>query len=235
MKKAKNPSGKKNTQPRKFSRAASEKGSRAKRHTDRVPSTPRAPQVEDVAKPQAQSSTSSTSSTDVEDVEGCPKPPRYLWDMNEGLHRNCDQLGDLLASLPNLQLYRTAEGDGLIQVDREKVRRIATAKELAPLLIDNVVIAVIKNGKYHGDRVSEVTLGNMLHAKSFLRHFKTVKDVVTTPVVLSDQTTTNPGYNPQDGILYLGQDVSVASGMDAITRFLDVMEWQSNADRTNAV
>jgi hypothetical protein len=155
--------------------------------------------------------------------------------MNEGLHKNFDQLGQLLASLPDLQLYRTDEGEGLIRVEGEKVRRISTAKELAPLLIDNVVIAVIKNGKYHGDRVSEATLGNMLHAGCFSRHFKAVKDVVTTPVVLSDETTSKPGYNPQDGILFLGQAASVASGMDAITRFLDVMEWQSNADRTNAV
>jgi hypothetical protein len=155
--------------------------------------------------------------------------------MNEGLYKNFDQLGHLLPSLPNLQLYRTAEGDGLIQVDGEKVRRIATAKELSPLLIDHLDITVIKNGKYHGDRVSEVTLGNMLHAKSFLRHFNTVKDVVTTPVVLSDETILKPGYNPLDGVLYLGEVAAVASGMDTIIKFLDVMEWQSNADRTNAV
>jgi hypothetical protein len=155
--------------------------------------------------------------------------------MNAGLNKNFDQLGQLLASLPDLQLYRTAEGNGLIQVDGEKVRRITTAKELAPILIDHVVIAVIKNGKYHGDRVSEYTLGNMLHTGCFLRHFKTATDVVTTPIVLADETISKPGYNLPDGILYLGQATSVASGMDAITRFLDVMEWQSNADRTNAM
>src|SRR5262249_7584279 len=109
------------------------------------------------------------------------------------------------------------------------------AKELAPLLIDNVVIAVIKNGKYHGDRVGEATLGNMLHAKSFLHHFRTVNDVVTTPGVLSDEAPSEPGNNQHEATLYLGQTVSVASGIDYTNRFLDVLEWQSNADRTNAV
>jgi hypothetical protein len=195
--------------------------------------------------PKNSSPTTTTSSTrnvsnstpveDVEVVEDRPQLPLYTWDMNDGLYRNFDRLGQLLASLPGLQLYQTTENDGLIHVASDKVRRIATAKELAPLLIDNVVIAVIKNGKYHGDRVSEATLGNMLHATSFLRHFKVVRDAVTTPVILLDDTASRPGYNAEDGILYLGQATAVGSGMDKINTFLDVMEWQSNADRTNAV
>ena len=75
----------------------------------------------------------------------------------------------------------------------------------------------------------------MLHAQVFLRHFRVVQHVVTTPVVVSDDTPCKPGFNQQDGILYLGQAASVGSSMDTINRFLDVMEWQSNADRTNAV
>ena len=192
-------------------------------------------------KPASTSPTSSAakaSASHVEDVVVVVdhrKLPIYTWDMNEGLYKNFDQLGQLLASLPDLRLFQTAEGDGLIHVASDRVRRIAKAKELVPLLIDNVVIPVIKNGKYHGDRVSQVTLGNMLHANSFLHHFKIVKDVVTTPVILSDDTPSKPGYNQQDGILYLGQRVSAVSGMDTINTFLDVMPWQSNADRTNAV
>src|ERR1700678_1914487 len=92
-------------------------------------------------------STSSTSSTadmtasqqveDVEVVEGRPQLPLYTWDMNDGLYRNFDRLGGLLASLPGLQLYQTAEGEGLIHVASDKVRRMTTAKDLAPRLIDN--------------------------------------------------------------------------------------------------
>jgi hypothetical protein len=190
----------------------------------------------------SKASTTSTRNVDydshvkvVEGGEGRPKLPNFTWNMNDGLGTNFNKLGRLLASLPGLQLYETAEGQGLIYVEGDRVRRIASAKELAPLLIDNVVIAVIKNGKYHGDRVTEATLGNMLHARSFVHHFPVVKEVVTTSVVLSDDTASKPGYNQQDGLLYLGQPVSLGSGMDTINRFLDAMEWQSNADRTNAV
>ena len=74
--------------------------------------------------------------------------------MNEGAYKNCQQLGKLLDSLPNLQLYQSADGDGLIQIVDGKVRRIATATDLGTLLMDHVKVAVIKNGKYHGERVT---------------------------------------------------------------------------------
>lgn len=153
--------------------------------------------------------------------------------MEAGLDKNFRQLGRLLASL-NLQLYQAADGGGLIQVDGGKVRRIATAKDLAPMLIDSVRIHVIKKGNYHGERIGEASLGNMLHAKSFLGNFKVIEDVVTTPVVLSDMTPSQPGFN-DGGILYLGTPVSTCDNLDTTNKFLDVMDWASNADRTNAV
>ena len=75
----------------------------------------------------------------------------------------------------------------------------------------------------------------MLHSRHFLGNFPKVKDVVTTPVVLSDYTPSQPGYNAPDAILYLGPAVATAKNTDTIDKFLDVMEWASNADRTNAV
>src|SRR4051812_17571659 len=97
-------------------------------------------------------STPSTPSTQplpeesVEGVEGRRKLPQYHWQMEAGLGKNFRQLGRLLASL-TLQLYQAADGGGLIQVDGGKIRRIATAKELAPLLIDHVSISVTRQGK----------------------------------------------------------------------------------------
>lgn len=221
---------------------SAKKKSRTPSSTSSTSSTPKASPVEDVVVVEHRPQLPPYIRGKI--VEYGEKLPRYLWhtnvppfiwDMNEGLHKNFEELGGLLASLPALQLYQTAESDGLVHVASERIGQVITAKELAPLLIDNVAIAVVKNGKYHGDRVTEATFGNMLPAKSFLRHFKVVKNVVTTPVILSDETPCNSGYNFQDGILYLGQPASVGSGMDKINTFLDVMEWQSNADRTNAV
>jgi len=120
-------------------------------------------------------------------------------------------------------------------VEDGRPRRITTAKELAPLLIDNIRIAVTKNGKYHGERVADAVLNNMLASRTFLQHFRRVEEVVTTPIVLPDFTPTQPGFNAQGGVLYLGPTVATSNDLHAITKFLDVMEWLTSADRTNAV
>ena len=169
----------------------------------------------------------------VEVVEGTTRKPQYIWRMEAGLDHNFLQVGRLIASL-DLQLYRHPDG-GLLLVEEHRPRRITSAKELAPLLIDSIRIAVSKNGKYAGEKPSDSIVNNMLLSRSFLANFRCIEDVVTTPVVLPDLTPSRPGYNPQSQILHLGPAVALSKGMDEINRFSDVMEWQSNADRTNAV
>lgn len=190
-------------------------------------------------RPHRTSSTPSTPSTvaagveAVEGVEGLSLKPDYQWQMEAGLDRNFSQVGTLLGSL-ELPLYQHPDG-GLVFVDEGRPRRIATAKELAPLLIDHVRIAVTKSGKYHGESVAQTTLNHMLMARTFLNKFPKSEEVVTTPVILPDMSPSHPGFNPQGGIVYLGEAVVIGKGIDTINRFLDVMEWQGDADRTNAV
>lgn len=184
-------------------------------------------------------STASTPSTrkrnvdGVEGVEATSGKAKYAWKMEDGLDKNFLRVGRLLAHLVP-QLHSHPDG-GLILVEDGRPRRITSAKELAPLLIDNIRIAVTKNGKYHGERPADSVLNNMLASRTFLSHFRKVEEVVTTPIVLPDFTPTQPGFNVQGGILYLGPAVARANGLDAITKFLNVMEWQSSADRTNAL
>ncbi|MBL8798666.1 MAG: hypothetical protein JNM56_32530 [Planctomycetia bacterium] len=181
-------------------------------------------------------STGKNGTKRVEGVEGTRKKrgkPEYHWQMEAGLDKNFSRLGKLLAGL-GLPLFRHPDG-GLVFVDDNRPRRITTAKELAPLLIDHVRIAVIKSGKYHADRIGEPSLHSMLHSRSFLNNFAKVEDVVTTPVVLSDYTASQPGYNAKDSILYLGPAVATRKGHGTIDQFLDVMGWQSDADKSNAV
>jgi hypothetical protein len=108
-------------------------------------------------------------------------------------------------------------------------------EDLSPLLIDHVRISVMKNGKHHSQRISSEVLRDMLRSRHFLGHFKTIKEVVTTPVVVSDDTPSRPGYNAPAAILHLGPAVETAPDTATIRTFLDVMEWASPADRTNAV
>ncbi|MBL8797208.1 MAG: hypothetical protein JNM56_25120 [Planctomycetia bacterium] len=178
-------------------------------------------------------STGKNGTKRVEGVEGKRGKPEYHWQMEAGLDKNFSRLGKLLAGL-GLPLYRHPDG-GLLFVEDNRPRRITTAKELAPLLIDHVRIAVIKNGKYHADRVGEPSLHSMLHSRSFLAHFPVVDDVVTTPVVLGDHTQARPGYNANGKILYLGPAIATRKSHTAIDQFLSIMDWQTEADRTNAV
>ena len=166
-------------------------------------------------------------------VEATPRKCKYDWHMEAGLDSNFREIGKLLASLVP-HLYRHTES-GLLLVDDNRPRRIASAKDLAPILIDNIRISVIKNGKYQGEKPSDAILTNMLSSRNFLSNFKRVEEITTTAVVLEDHTASTPGFNSKGGVLYLGAAVAPSQGIDKITQFLGVMEWQSNADRTNAV
>lgn len=161
--------------------------------------------------------------------------PTYEWVMEQGSACNFHKLAEVLAAT-NLNLYRRGDSHGLYQVAPvgNEPKCITTAKELHALLVETVDIAVIKNGKYVSDMPSMGTLNVMLCTESFLGAFRPVHSVVTSPAYLLDFSLTQPGYNP-GGILYLGPPPRISDSMEFTTKFLDVMEWSSNADRTNAV
>ena len=181
-------------------------------------------------------STASTGIQAVEAVEGVEITPRkckYEWQMEAGLDHNFREVGRLLASLLP-QIYRHPD-NGLLLVEDDRPRRIASAKELAPLVIDNIRISVTKKGKYQGEKPSDAILNNMISSRNFLSNFRRVEEIVTTPVVLADHSPSRPGFNSQGGVLYLGPAVADSQGIDTIKQYLDVVDWHGNADRTNAV
>jgi hypothetical protein len=115
---------------------------------------------------------------------------------------------------------------------------IITGKQLAAVVTDRLPLAVIKGGKPKGSRIPPADLDNMLRSELFLRQFRPVDQVVYRPMYLGDFRLTRPGYN--DGgrgqrVIYVGEEPEVVYGTDTIRRFLDVMPFASNADRSNAV
>lgn len=216
-----------------MSKRTSSSAGKATRKPAKSVAAPRPKWAKPATPPPSTPSTSSTSVESVEAVEGHAGKPKYCWQMEAGLDRNFQHVGKLLASL-SLHLYQHPDG-GVLRVENGQAHRITSAKELAPLLIDNIRIAVTKNGKYVGEKPSDSVLNNMLLSRSFLANFRLVEDVVTTPVVLPDSTPCQPGFNVQGRILFLGSAVSTGKGLANINKFLDVMEWQGTADRTNAV
>ena len=106
------------------------------------------------------------------------------------------------------------------------------------MIADRQRVRVIKKGNVKGDAIPQGTLRTMLAAESFLQQFLPVDTVEPASRYLPDFQLTRPGYN--DGgygqrILHTGNEPWVESSPDAITRFLDVMAFASDADRANAV
>lgn len=115
---------------------------------------------------------------------------------------------------------------------------IEKGADLAPVIADRVRICVIKRGDVTGSMPASADLNAMLKAEIFLQQFQPIDQVVTVPMYLPNFELTRPGYN--DGglgsrIYYVGKPADFETNCEAISKFLDVMEFASEADRTNAV
>lgn len=175
-----------------------------------------------------------------------PPPPSlengkpFLWDDDAPPVKNYADLGQRLAECGDL--YRTPQhGGGLILASPCSLilpEKLSKGSQLAPAIADRVRITVIKNGKTAGSMPSTTHLNAMLASEVFLQRFRSLDLVVTTPMYLPGFVLTQPGYN--DGglgqrIYYVGKPAWIASTQDATNRFLDVMAFDSESDRTNAV
>lgn len=165
-----------------------------------------------------------------EPVEGSHRPV-YDWEVEAGHAFNFEKLGKLLSSL-SLELYKHREG-GLVRGYRRNAIRIMTAKHLTPLLVDTVRMSVIKAGKYKSEHPSDGILNTMLASHAFLDRFDEASYISSTPVVLDDGTFAAPGWN-NGGVLYLGSQIK-PEPLNSIPQFLDVMDFDGEASRTNAV
>jgi hypothetical protein len=135
--------------------------------------------------------------------------------------------------------YRNGDGHGLIQVlPNGKTRLITKAAHLAPLIVDWIKMTVTKEGKVVSELPNAALLNAMLRSEAFLKNFLPLDEVATQPFYLSDFSLVRPGnYDGGTGwrVLYLGPDPEIADTTEAIEQFLRVMDFASNADRTNTV
>jgi len=167
-------------------------------------------------------------------------PEALDWHEDAPLAENYAALGRALAAAGDL--YRNpAYASGLLLAPPDPhvpPTPIADARRLAAILADRVPVRVLKDGKVKGMAVPGRHLRTMLASEAFLREFRPVDAVEARSRYLPDFTATRPGYN--DGgfgqrILHVGAEPRVERGHDAIARFLDVMDFATEADRTNAV
>jgi len=164
--------------------------------------------------------------------------PSYSWMEDHAASENYRAVGALLNDAG--ELYRKdGYGNGLLLIREDgKVYPINSADNLAPILVDRIALRISLEGKSKGSKLSAAHMKAMLRSDSFLDQFSIVDQVSTVPAYLPDFTLTAPGYN--DGgsghrHYHVGEAPRVYDSMDRIHVFLDVMEFATDADRTNAV
>ena len=162
----------------------------------------------------------------------------YDWIEDYPAAKNYCAFGEQLARAGDL-FRRPGYGNGLVLVlPTGQQVLIKSAAELAPVIADRVALSIYLNGNPKGSRLSASHMNAMLKSNAFLHQFLTVDCVTTVPRYLPDFRLTMPGFNDGgDGhrYLYLGQKPLILDSIDRINEFLGVMDFASEADRTNAV
>jgi hypothetical protein len=168
------------------------------------------------------------------------RPPAQsilIWDEDRQAADNYRMLGDALAKSNDLYRRPGYASGLLLLLEDGKHAVIAKGTDLAPVIVDRVLVTVVKSGKPKGSRIAVAHLNAMLASETFLGQFRTVDQVTTTPAYLPDFELTRPGLNEGGGqrVLYVGDEPVVSNSTDAIRAFLEVMAFETEADRTNAV
>ena len=173
-----------------------------------------------------------------EQVEQPEVEADFIWDDGKVAKINYEALGKRLALSGDL--FRSPwHGSGLIQLlSSAKHATISKGADLLPVIVDRVRVLVMKEGKVKGSRINAADLNAMLSREAFLGQFIPVDRLTAVPLYLPDFTLTVPGFN--DGgtghrILYSGDIPAISDDLETINAFLGVMQFESNADRTNAV
>ena len=166
------------------------------------------------------------------------KPKRFIWHVEKGAPKNYRKLGELLAACGDLYRHHS-HGHALVQVLPDgKTRLITKGSQLAPVIVDRIKMLVMKDDKVLSELPAAVHLNAMLRSEAFLRQFLPVDEVTTQPLYLDNLSLARPGYNDGDPgrrIIYVGSEPEIADSTETMERFLDVMAFASDADRTNTV
>lgn len=164
----------------------------------------------------------------------------FVWDEAAAPVKNYMELGRRLAQAGDI--FRAPQyGGGLMLASPHAnvpAKHIKDGKQLAAILLDRVPLRVEKDGKNKGGLLSPRHLQTMLACEAFLQQFSAIDGITDTPQYLANFELTKPGYNdggPGQRILHTGPKAPIESSLDAINAFLNVMDFETNADRTNAV
>ena len=167
------------------------------------------------------------------------KLPSFVFNDDLPPADNYPGLGQSLAKTGGIFRHADHAAGGLLLVRLDGTHAVIDKSTLlSPIIADRLRLSVIKRGKPAGCVISAAHLNAILRSELFLSQFKTADLISSQPLFLPDWSLTKPGFNnggPRQQIVYTGNDVPISNNTDTMSRFLDVMDFHSNADRTNTV
>ena len=168
-----------------------------------------------------------------------PKRKKFVWDVERGAAPNYERLGRRLAGSRGDLFRNHHDGHGLIHVKPDGTSQLITkGADLAPMIVDRVDMQVVKEGKVVSELPTAAHLRAMLRSEAFLEQFLPLDEVATEPTYLADFTLAKRGYNdggPGQRILFVGPEPEISDSTSTIEQFLGLMDFASNADRTNTL
>ncbi|MBI2808658.1 MAG: hypothetical protein HYX68_27025 [Planctomycetes bacterium] len=164
----------------------------------------------------------------------------FVWDENKSVVELYTALGRALATPGDL--YRApAYAGGLILGSLApgiQPLPVTEPKQLAAVVLDRLRVKHVKDGKTKGRLIPPGHLNILLRSELFLQQFRPLDAICRSPRYFEDFSLPEAGYNDRGAgqrLLYSGSDIEMATTLEAIPKFLDVMAFATNADRTNAV
>ena len=173
-----------------------------------------------------------------DDPLNLPERPTLIWDEQTPAAENYAKLALLLRQRGDVFRLSGHDTGALLIRSDGSTKAITTAGDLAPLIVDRVVLSIFLGDKPKGTKLSSSHLNAMLKTEAFLSQLPAVDGVTTVPLYLPDFSLSQPGYNEggdEHRYVYLGQPPVVLRSMNSINAFLDVMDFDTEADKANAL
>lgn len=176
-----------------------------------------------------------SSSRDAQDGGLCR--PHVVFDLDRQPAENARHLGEALA--PCTSVFRNpSHRNGLLKNDGGRPYEVTTGKRLNQLILDYADVDVIARGELKSHQIPSGQLEILLGSDSFLSAFPPLDAITSVRSFDADFKLQRAGYNsgpPGFRIFLDGPLVEPSPSLETIYRFLDIMPFASESDRTAAV
>ncbi|MCA9166489.1 MAG: hypothetical protein KDB23_02420 [Planctomycetales bacterium] len=162
-----------------------------------------------------------------------------IWNEHASMRDNYQKLGKSLAEKYADEMFRKdAETGGLVLATKSgDLIPISNSTDLLARIVDRLDVTTLCGDKSLG-QIPAKHLSGMLKSEAFLSEFPVLDFVSSEPVHLADFRLATPGYNGGsvgERVLFSGSPRRHSKHLDFVSRFLAQMDFETNADRTNAL